>query len=57
MKKITRKIMYIFLLAGLSTISKTAYVITGTGTRGGENATVIGNNNDMNGATNTLVIG
>ena len=46
MKEITRKIMYIFLLAGISTISKTAHVITGTGTRGGENATVIGNNND-----------
>ena len=57
MKEITRKIMYIFLLAGISTISKTAHIITGTGTRGGENATVIGNNNDMNGATNTLVIG
>ena len=57
MKEITRKIIYIFLLAGLSTISKTAYT-TGTGnTRGGSNVAIIGDNNDANAATNTLIIG
>ena len=58
MKEITRKIMYIFLLAGLSTISKTAHIITGTGnTGGGENVAVIGNNNVMWPSNNIIYLG